>query len=402
MEIAFFTESFPPTRDGVAVEVGGLARALTRLGHRVRVFAPNPVKGARPDRFELDGIDVTRVRSVPVPVYSEYRWPVFPFLAVRGVEFGDQVDVVHVHTPGVMGGIGFLAARRWGKPLVGTFHTNVWEMRESFADRPLVLLFLRIARTWSLGTYWRCDVTTAPTEAARTALLEYARKPFRRPVEVVPNGIEVERFRPGLTVPDWRARCGLGPDPLVTYLGRLTSDKGVHRFLDAVAEVSPSSSFGAVVVGSGPEERAVRERLRDDSRLARVRYVGPVAEEEKPSLLAQSDVFVLPSTADTSSLALLEAMASGAACIASNEGGPADILEDGRTGRLVPVRAPGAVGTALRELLEDGPGRAALGSAARSTVLRTASIESSARRFISLYELLLEERRDHGRLGHPG
>ncbi len=393
MEVAFFTDSYPPTRDGVAAEVSALARALQRAGHGVHVFTPNPVKGAPPEYVEVDGVPVVRARSVPVPLYGEYRWALWPLSPLVGSRFGEEIDVVHLHTPGMMGSAGFFAARRFRKPLVGTFHTNIYEMQESFAGRPFVQLFLRIAALYGLGTYWRCDVTSAPTAAARRVLEQHARKPFRRPVEVVPNGIELDRFRPGLSVPDWRERCGLPPGPLVTYLGRLTADKGVHRFLSAVAELAPRQDFAAIIGGSGPEAPMVRARLAADPKLrARVRYVGPVAEEEKPALLSQSDVFVLPSTADTSSVALLEAMASGTACVTSDEGGPADLLADGTTGRTVPVRTEGALAREIGELLDAPAERLRLARAAREFVRRTASIDVTADRFITLYELVRSER----------
>lgn len=402
MDVAFFSESYLPTRDGVASVVSDLARSLHRLGHTVRVYAPQPRHGAPSEEVVLDGITVSRVRSLPVPYYHEYRWALFPFAQLRADRFLRNADVVHLHTPGAMGGAGFLAARHWGKPLIGTFHTNVGQMQESFADSWAVRTFLRAAWIWTLGTYWRCDVTTAPTAAARATLERHARKPFRRPVEVVPNGIDLERFRPGVAVPDWRERCGFGDGPLVVYLGRLTADKGIHRFLDAIGALRPRTGLGAIVGGAGPEEAAVRQRLRSERRLSdRVRYVGPVAEEEKAALLAQADLFVLPSTADTSSVALLEAMASGAACVASNAGGPADLIQDGVTGRLFDVRRGGALAERLDELLDDAAERRRLADGGEAYARAHASIEASARRFISLYELLVRERGPGG-VGQSG
>ncbi len=395
MEIAFFTESFPPQRDGVAQETAALARALVRLGHSVRVYAPDPGRPISPATDGDAGIPVVRCASVPVPLYPEYRWAVAPFLSVAADRAGRTADIVHLHTPGIMGSAGFLAGRRYRRPLVGTFHTNVWAMRESFPGTLPVRLFFRAAWIYTLGTYWRCDVTTAPTGEAKAALERHARKAWRRAIEVVPNGIEVDRFRPGLADPDWRARTGLpaGP-PLVTYLGRLTKDKGILRFLDAVGDASERRDLVALIGGSGPEAATVAARLRDDPRLARcARFLGPVEEEEKAALLSQSDLFVLPSTSDTSSVALLEAMASGAACLASDLGGPREILEDGRTGRLVPVLLPGALARAIGELVDDAATRRRLAAAGLAEVRAHSSIEATARRFISLYELSLASRR---------
>ena len=403
MDVGFFTDSYLPTRDGVAHEISALARALTNLGHHVRVYAPNPVVGAPPGHDLVEGVPVLRVRSLPVPLYAEYRWALWPFRALRSEHLGRELDVLHLHTPGIMGSAAFLSARRFDKPLVGTFHTNVWAMRGSFPSTIPVQLFFRVAWWYTLGTYWRCDAVTAPTDAAREALLRSAKKPFVRPIDVVPNGIEVDRFRPGVTSPDWRARCGLPAGPLLTYLGRLTEDKGVHRFLDAVGEIARRTDVSAIIGGVGPEEGAIRRRLAEDAELrAHVRYVGPVAEEEKAALLSQSDLFVLPSTSDTSSVALLEAMACGATCVASDLGGPKEIVRDGVTGRLVAVREPGALATALSSLVHDDAERRRLASAGRRWVVESASIELTARRFISLYELLLAERRPIGPRDAPG
>jgi phosphatidylinositol alpha 1,6-mannosyltransferase len=399
MEIAFFTESYRPNLDGVAIETEALARALHRAGHSVRVYAPTPSPGAVILPRGPDDPEVVRCRSVPMWRYPDYRWAVFPFPGPLRAKFGRDVDIVHVHTPAMMGGVGFMAARRYDKPIVGTFHTNVWEMAESFGSGPFVRLFFAAAEIWTLGTYWRCDATTAPSEAARDALATRARRPFRRPIQVIPNGIEVERFRPGIERPDWRARCGLPDAPLVTYLGRLTPDKGVHRFLDAVASLAPRRPIAAIVAGVGPEEPDVRARLASDPALSGVaRYIGAVAEEEKPSLLSQSDVYVLPSTSDTSSVSLLEAMSSGAACLSTSLGGPRDLVDDGRTGAWFDPRVPGELAIRLEALLDDAGVRRRLGTAARAWVVETASIERTARRFISLYELVRSERTPRGAL----
>jgi glycosyltransferase involved in cell wall biosynthesis len=392
MEIAFFSDSYLPIRDGVAIEVHALARALKKLGHRVTVYAPAAVAGAPSSDEEHEGIPVVRVRSLPVPIYAQYRWPLFPFLKVAGRSFGERVDVIHAHTPGVMGTTAFLASRRYDRPLVGTFHTDVYAARESFRTHELLRLFFWVARWYSLGLYYRCDLTTAPSLPAREALLAHARKPFRQPVEVVPNGIEVDRFRPGVAVPDWRARAGFGESPVLTYLGRLTADKGIHRFLDALHALPADLPWNALVAGVGPEEATLRQRIASDPRLsARVRYVGPVAEDEKPALLAQSDLFVLPSVADTSSVAVLEAMASGAACVVSNIGGPSALVQDGRTGRVVAVDSARPLAAAVEELLRDEGERARLSRNALEWVRREASIEGTARRFISLYDLVLSK-----------
>ena len=393
MDVAYFTDSYLPTRDGVATMTSGLARTMARLGHHVQVFAPSPVAGAPSEEVTMDGVSVHRVRSVPVPLYGQYRWPIFPFGLLREAKGVGDADILHLHTPGPLGSMAFLASRRFGRPLVGTFHTNIREMRDAVPQKFLVPLFFRIAWWYNLGTYWRCDVTTTPSASARDALVGSVRKPFRHPVTVVPNGIDAERFAPGGRVPDWRVRCGLPNVPLVTYLGRLTVDKGVHRFLDAVRAAGETTDLVGIVGGTGPEEEALLERLGRDPWLAdHVRYVGPVAEEEKAALLAQTDLFVLPSTSDTSSVALLEAMSCGAMVVAPASGGPAEIVTDGVTGRRVSMLEPGALAATLVDLVDRPTERRAVGLRAAAFVRQNASLETMARQFISLYSLLGEGR----------
>jgi glycosyltransferase involved in cell wall biosynthesis len=396
MEIAFFTDSYPPTLDGVAAITGGLSRTLHRLGHSVTVYAPDPHIGLASHDEWADGVRVVRLRSVPVPLYGQYRWPVFPFGVLRRTRGAGTADVIHLHTPGALGSMAFLTARRFDRPLVGTFHTNLRAMSGSVPRKLLVPLFFRVAWWYNLGTYWRCDAVTAPTASARAELLAGARKPFQHPIEIVPNGIDLDRFRPGERVPDWRGRCGLPDGALVTYLGRLTVDKGVHRFLDAFAAAARSRAIVGIVAGDGPEEAAVRARLAGDRVLRdRVRYVGPVAEAEKAALLGQTDLFVLPSTSDTSSVALLEAMACGTMVVAPALGGAAEVVEDGVTGRRVDVLVPGALAQAIEELVDRPDLRARLAAQALAWVREHGSLEAMARRLISLYRHLLAEPRFH-------
>ncbi len=385
MEIALFTDSFLPTHDGVARVTADLADSLARRGHSIRVYAPGGRKASTPVETRPSGVRVRRLRAVPVPLYGQYRWPVFPYLSLRG-EGLSGADVVHLHSPGGVGSLGFLSARHFRIPLVGTFHTDLWAMRESLPQKWFVPIFFRCAWWFNLGLYWRCDRVTTPSRAAKAVLDAHAKKPFRPPVQILPNGIDTDRFAPGWHLPDWRSREGWDDRPIVTYLARWTRDKGIHRFLDAVAAARPKTEFRAVVAGRGPEEAAVRDRLARDRHLReRVRLVDSVPEEEKASLLAASSIFVLPSVSDTGGIALLEAMASGACVVALRLGGPAEIITDGATGRLADPADPPALHRILTELLDRPEERERLAGAGLRWVRRTASLEVMTDRYLAIY-----------------
>ena len=383
LNVAFFTDSFAPTNDGVAKVTDSLARTLVRRGHNVTVFT---VGGSSEPRTEVrgDGVRVHRYFALPAPSYPQYRVALYPWVSMlsgRG-----RFDVVHIHTPGFVGLAGRLAARRWGVPTVGTYHTNLSDMLRGSGKNRWSRAFFRTWGRFSIDLCRGCDLATAPTEGARAPLRGSGRVPLRRAPRVIPNGVDTTAFRPEIHEPNWRVRLGLPDASLVTFLGRLTRDKGVHRFLDAIQEVTVATPWVAVVGGEGPQRESMLARLKQQRDVGwRVRYVGPVREEEKAALLAQTEVFVLPSLSDTSSVALLEAMACGAPCVVTSRGGPAEIARSSSCGIVVDPESPGELRAAIERLLTDRALRRELSVRGHQWVTRNASADSMAAAYVAAY-----------------
>jgi 1,2-diacylglycerol 3-alpha-glucosyltransferase len=386
--VAFFTDTFEPTNDGVAKVTGTLARALGRAGHEVTIFTVR-APGLLRSELGADGLRIHRVGSVPAPRYPQYRVAVTPWWIPfsRG-----RFDVVHIHTPGFVGLAGWLAAGRWGVPTVATYHTNLTDMLRGAGSSAPARAFFRSWSRFSLDLCRRSDLATAPSEAARSMLRRSDAGAASGPEpRWVPNGIDVDTFRPGTRFPDWRARLDLGDRPLITFLGRLTRDKGIERFLSALERLPGDRPWGAVVGGEGPLRGVVEGRLRDSERLAsRVRFVGAVAEAEKPALLAQSHIFVLPSLSDTSSVALLEAMAAGAPGVVTRFGGPAEIALRSSAGLLVDPRDPDELAAAIERLLSDAELRGTFSERGRSWVVANASADRMVEAFVGCYRSVID------------
>ncbi len=381
MRLAYFSDSFLPTHDGVSHFLLYLGRELTRQGHQVTLFTPRSGPGTEEGSY---GFPVVRLPSLPLPYYPEYRWAVLPGaeLAGRSRDF----DLVHVHTPGPVGTTGLFAGRHWKVPVVGTFHTNLKDMQQSLPDRWATRAFFRFAWRWNAGLYARCDQVTVPQEEGGR-LLEGVFTHRRAPVEVIPHGVDTARFRPGVTDVRWASRLGADGRPWVLFCGRLTVDKGVHRLLDALAQLPAELPFLGVIAGAGPEANRVQARIRTEAALAgRTVYVGTLSESEKPSLFSQSSLFALPSTADLQPLALLEAMASGLPVVVGAQGGPARMIRSGEDGWTVDPTDPGALSQALGRLLTDPGLRARLGNNARARVESRFSQRQTLRQFLDLYE----------------
>jgi glycosyltransferase involved in cell wall biosynthesis len=389
LRIAFFTDTFSPTHDGVAETTAALSAELAARGHHLTVYTVRSPGQPRREQFE-NGVTVRRHFSVATPSYPEYRVALLPYGPVFASRF--EHDLVHVHTPGFVGLAGFMAARRWSVPTVGTFHSDLGGMLAGVGRSAVSRSFFRSWARFNVDLCLHCDSVTAPTAVARARLA--AAQGHRNSPVVIENGVDVGRFRPGVTHPDWRERLGVASGrPLVTFLGRLTQDKGVLRFLDAMEGVASEVPSFAVVGGAGPLHAPVASRFLPGSPLAdRGRFVGVVPETEKPALLAQSRVFVLPSLSDTSSVALLEAMSCGSACVVTNRGGPAEIAQRSGAALLVDPGDVPALRRAIEQLLREPSQADELATAGTAWVRREASIDRTALLFERLYRETCGER----------
>ena len=220
----------------------------------------------------------------------------------------------------------------------------------------------------------------------------------RASVVTVPNAVRVPPARAG-------GRTGA---PHAVFLGEIGERKGTFALLEAWAKLkaesprpesprpespdagSPPAEDGGIggarltVAGDRDVERAraaVAGYGLDDSVTVRA-WMSP---DEVQALLADADVFVLPSLSEGQPMAILEAMAHGLCVVASDVGGIPEMIEDGRSGRLVPPGDVGALEAALREVLGDADRRRGLGAGARERALAEFDIDVVWRRVEELY-----------------
>ena len=194
-------------------------------------------------------------------------------------------------------------------------------------------------------------------------------------IAVVPNGIDLAQsaaLDPAAARAEWRARLSVQPDALlVGTVGDLSPVKGPDIFVRAAAHAVAHRACAATFLVAGEDytaDRRVREQLEQliaTHKLAgRVRLFGRV--EELAPFLTALDVYVSASRAEAFGLAMVEAMACGVPVVATATDGAREIIEDGVTGRLVPVGAVAALADAVVALLADADRRAAMGTAARA------------------------------------
>ncbi|MCI0685072.1 MAG: glycosyltransferase [Gemmataceae bacterium] len=202
--------------------------------------------------------------------------------------------------------------------------------------------------------------------------------PARR-VRVLCNGIDLARFR------------GHGPKPggPIVTVARLSPEKDIANLLRAMALVSRDDTDARLeIAGDGPVREDLLSLAAELGLGPRVKFLGET--NDVPALLARASLFVLPSQAEGISLTLLEAMASGLPVVATRVGGNPEVVNDGRTGWLVPPRDPEALADAIGRLRGDPAGAASMGSAGRSR----AEACFDVRHMVARYEALYERRAD--------
>ena len=217
----------------------------------------------------------------------------------------------------------------------------------------------------------------------------------RSRVHVVPNGISTGEFKPG-SRDEARAKLGLGPEPILLCVGRLARDKGFGTAIEALGRIADPDAR-LVVVGGGPERELLEETARKGGVSSRVDFLGSKPRAEVVDHLTAADIFLFPTERDEAApLVPLEAMAAGLPVVASDIGGGAELIENGKSGVLVPPAAVDPLAQAIDSLLADDALRRRMGEAARERVLEGYTIEAMTRQTVAVYELARERLRKDG------
>ncbi|ADP82836.1 glycogen synthase [Pseudofrankia inefficax] len=415
MRVALLTREYPPNvYGGAGVHVEYLARELARLvdltvhAEGAPKDAPGDGSTAEPDgpgspavRWHrpwpaLDGAnDALRTFSLDLAMAAAATTAGAPTSAGLGdggpsnSSPGGGVELVHSHT-WYTNLAGHLAAMLAGVPHVMTSHSlephRPWKAEQLGGGYRL--------SSWAERTAIEAaSAVVAVSAGMRTDILDAYPKVDPAKVHVIRNGIDTEEYSPDLGT-DVLERYGVDPGrPSVVFVGRITRQKGVPVLLRAAAELDPRAQL-VLCAGAPdtPELLAEVTELVDGLKARRdgVTWIsGMLQKPEVIQLLSHASLFACPSVYEPLGIVNLEAMACGAAVVASRVGGIPEVVDDGVTGLLVPPDDPSALAAAMNTVLADPKRAAALGRAGRDRAVTEFGWAAIARQTADLYESLL-------------
>lgn len=344
------------------LNVGGPAIHVINLTAGLADSYPTLLITGHVDPSEGDMLPDAVARGVPLEVIPELGRSVRPWqdvvALVKLVRLFRRIrpEIVHTHTAkaGTLGRIAALLAR---VPVrVHTFHGHVFH---GYFGNVTTRLVLQVERL--LARFTTRIVTVSAGQAAE--LVEKYRICGHGRVEVVPLGLELERFAPEAIAPlrgEFRHEIAAEETSIITIVGRMVPVKNHSLFLRAAAELTARGyDCTFVIVGSGEEEARVRALARELRIAQRVRFTG--WRRDLPRIYADSDIVVLTSDNEGTPVSVIEALAAGCAVAATDVGGVREVLDNGRLGSLCRAGDASALATVISQLLDDPATRMAIG-----------------------------------------
>jgi D-inositol-3-phosphate glycosyltransferase len=386
---------------GMNVYVRELSAELGRQGHHVDIFtrgvdssAQEIAPGVRLITISAGAAHELEIRELPQHI-DEFAQRILNFANTQGLNF----DLIHAHY-WMSGLAGKKLREAWGTPMLLMFHTlglvknriTALGERES-AER------IRGERV-SIAA---ADMVIAATPAER-ADLQWLYELRSDKVQVIPPGVDLERFQP-MPRAAAQARVGLRPNgKLVMFVGRLEALKGIDTLIRAVyllvtANHPWAADLRVQIIGGDVSETldvlgTQLDRLRELSRELgvqdQVEFLGSRRQSELPAYYAAADVVVMPSYSESFGMVALEAMACARPVVASRVGGLKYLVRDGETGYHVREGKPEELAARLAELLGDEPKLERMGQAARKEAEQYSWLKA-ANEIIELYKNLLLE-----------
>jgi glycosyltransferase involved in cell wall biosynthesis len=243
-------------------------------------------------------------------------------------------------------------------PISGTYHTDIPQYVKSLTSDELLE---KAAWQYMIWFYNQLEEVMVPSTSTRAQLIEHGLPAAK--TKPLPRWVDTRQFSPAKRDENFWRRFGLAEGTKLLYVGRVSREKNLELLADAFIELT-KSGFDAqlVIIGDGPYRDEMEQKLRGYP----ATFTGFLEGEELSRGYASADVFVFPSTTDTFGNVVLEAQASGLPVIVTDEGGPRELMQSGKTGFVVKANDKESLLNAMLFFLHDDGLIKAMGESART------------------------------------
>lgn len=278
---------------------------------------------------------------------------------------------------------GRLAGRLAGVPvIISTIHNSLRDYEIGGFKRGLYHAMSRVTLPF-------VDRIICVSEALKKDLAEDCPAAAGRAVTIY-NGVDAARFGASAKSDEVRNSFRVGQGPMLLVVGRLTEQKGHRYMLEALANlVAEWPTIRCLFVGDGELRSNLQALAAQLGLLQACVFAG--TRDDIPDIVAAADVVVLPSLSEGFPFALLEALAAACPVVATRVNGVPELVEEGKTGRLVPPRDSTALGVALAETLRDRDRSIAMAEEGRRLVQTRFTADRMVADTVAVYESLLRE-----------
>ncbi|MGZ8931796.1 MAG: glycosyltransferase family 4 protein [Halobacteriota archaeon] len=346
---------------GIEVALLELSKSLTRLGHEVTI-----INGASNGAAEFQIEDV-KVKTIDLAGAMRRTWDpanlrfarqvAFPFAALAAELSGFDIYHGHFYTSGVAANV---LARKYRGAAVNTIHGSYYDIWR-YIEPPIISSMYRLTeRTLApmLARMSKMQIHTGGYFARR--VIKWGAPPDK--VVTIHNGFDPHVFKPGVAASDL-----VGERTILFTARRLVEKNGLEYLISAMPNIIAQYDAELVIAGDGPHKQHLQKLVARHNLQNDVSFIGAVPHSKLPQLISASDIVVIPSLMEASSLFLIESMACKRPVVATNVGGIPEILNEG-CGVLVSPRDTLALSQAINLLIADQGLRDDLATEAYSTV----------------------------------
>jgi 1,2-diacylglycerol 3-alpha-glucosyltransferase len=325
LKIAFYTDSYLPSRDGVVTSIINTRKELERRGHEVYIFASGgrqTAKIAKKDKklFVIKGMQFNR--------YPQYTMGFINKESAKAMDI--MPDIIHAHTPFSAGLFGYKASVQLNTKFIGTFHTMVFSDEAISAyftnNKAAIKLSRFVVMRYLKWFYSKTDSVIAPTVYVRNILKNAGLKN----IKVIPTGVDFNSMR---IENREQARIKLGlksKDKVILYFGRVSKEKNIDLLIKAAKPLS-AAGFKVIIAGSGPYNKDLmylNKRIGNKN----VIFTGFIKEEDIPFYYSAADILCNPSTFETQGIVDLYAAFYKVPILLPEKGAQEELLKYSRCG----------------------------------------------------------------------